>query len=194
MSVRFLLICSVGFILGATSQVAMADNLFRESSWAQMTTDRKASQVGDILSVIVAEATEARNSALNATSKSTELNADMNTSGISQFGRVNLGSNYSGRGEVRRSESLLTSISVSIVKVLPNGDYIISGEQRMHVNGEWTTVAVRGRIREQDISSQNQIASNRIANAEINYDGQGYVSRGARSGIFNWLFSLFGLV
>jgi len=45
---RFLLMCSASLVLGAISQVASADNLYRDSSWAQMTTDRKASQVGDI--------------------------------------------------------------------------------------------------------------------------------------------------
>ncbi|WP_371395865.1 flagellar basal body L-ring protein FlgH [Fretibacter rubidus] len=194
MAYRNLIITTfVAFSLGAV-QTATAENLFRDNSWVNMGADRKASQVGDILSVVVAETTEARNSARNSTDRSREIGGGINASGLSKFGNLSLGSNYAGRGEVRRSESLLTSISVSIDQVLPNGDYLVSGEQRMHVNGEWTIIGVRGRIREADITADNQILSNRIANAEINYNGEGFVSRGSRPGIMNWLFGVFGLV
>lgn len=157
-----------------------------------MSSDRRASEIGDLLSVVVAEAAESRNSARNISDKSRSLSADVSSHGVNEYGAISLGSQYAGSGEIRRSESLLTSISVTIADVLPNGDYLISGEQRMHISGEWTTISIRGRIRDADISSDNEILSNRIANAEINYNGQGFVSRGARPGIIEWLFSLFG--
>ena len=77
--------------------------------------------------------------------------------------------------------------------MLPNGDYRITGEQRMHVNGENTTIAVRGRIRQADIRPDNSVLSSRIAEAEINYDGKGFVSRSAKPGILNRIFRFLGL-
>ncbi len=88
---------------------------------------------------------------------------------------------------------MVAQLSVTIQEVLPNGDYVILGEQKMHVNGESTTIAVRGRIRSADIDSDNTIVSSRIADAQINYDGKGFVSRSAKPGLINRLFSILGL-
>jgi flagellar L-ring protein precursor FlgH len=100
---------------------------------------------------------------------------------------------YAGQGEVRRSESFVTQISVAIEDVLPNGDFRIAGEQNMEINGEETTVRIRGRVRPIDISAGNQILSSRIADAEISYDGSGFVSRNARPGLIQHVFGWLGL-
>ena len=51
----------------------------------------------------------------------------------------------------------------------------------------------RGRIRPQDISPENAISSFRIADAQINYDGKGFVSRSAKPGLINRILSFLGL-
>lgn len=191
---RFSFLIGICALCTAAATPALAENLYQDNGWVSLSTDRKASHVGDILSVLVAETAEARNSARAATDRSREIGGGINASGFNKFGNVSIGGNSTDRGEVRRSESLLTSISVTIDQVLPNGDYVVSGQQRMHVNGEWTTIGVRGRVREQDITADNQILSNRIADAEIIYNGQGYLSRGSRPGMISWLFGVFGLV
>ena len=63
----------------------------------------------------------------------------------------------------------------------------------MRVNGEDTIVAVRGRIRAIDLDGDNRVPSNRIADAQINYDGHGFVSRSSRPGLINRLFSFLGI-
>ena len=60
------------------------------------------------------------------------------------------------------------------------------------MNGEQTHIAVRGRVRPQDIDRDNRVISTRVADAEINYDGEGFVSRNADPGLVGWLFSLLG--
>lgn len=185
-----MVMCAVAWTLPVGSY---AENLFQESKWSQMASDQRASQIGDILSVIVSERAESRNVAQNSRGRSTSLSASANTNSGVNFGDVSLASRHDNDGEVRRIESLLTSISVQIDQVLSNGDYLISGQQRLYVNGEWTTIGVRGRIRQADISSDNQILSHRIANAEINYDGQGYLPRGSKPNALGWLFSFLGL-
>lgn len=185
------------FIVGLVSNIApmaFADNLFQNNKWSGIAVDRKASQIGDVISVIVFQNSESRNSTENSSDKNTRLNGDINTSGVSQFGNITFGTGYSGRGDIRRRESLVTQISVLIDDIYRNGDYQISGRQIMRVNGEQTTIVIRGRIRPEDITNDNQILSTKIANAEIDYDGSGFVSRAAKPGILNWLFSIFGLV
>lgn len=172
---------------------AAAQDLYKGGNWSAMAADRRASSVGDTITVVVSQAAEASNTTQNATRKSTDLGGSINGGALDERGQLSLGGGYAGRGEMRRSERLAAQLSVTITEVLPNGDYRILGEQRMHVNGEKTLIAVRGRIRPEDIRSDNSVLSGRIAEAEINYDGKGFVSRGAKPGLLNRLFSLLGL-
>lgn len=175
-------------VLSSTGQ-----DLYQGGNWAAMATDRRASQVGDTITVVVHQVAEASNTTQNATRKSTEAGGNLRAGGVDESAGISFGGGYSGRGEARRSERLLAQLSVAIEQVLPNGDYRIVGRQQIRVNGETTTIAVRGRIRAADISAENAILSSRIADAEIDYDGKGFVSRSAKPGLINQLFSLLGI-
>lgn len=129
----------------------------------------------------------------NVSRRSTDLSGGIQAGNIDESGAISFGGSYSGRGEVRRSERFVTQLTVSVAEVLPNGDLAISGSQNMRVNGEDTIVAVRGRIRAIDLDGDNRVPSNRIADAQINYDGHGFVSRSSRPGLINRLFSFLGI-
>ncbi|MET0182999.1 MAG: flagellar basal body L-ring protein FlgH, partial [Caulobacterales bacterium] len=176
-----------------SSSGAFADSLFRDSSFASLASDQRASNVGDILTVVVYQTAEARNAAQNAGGKERTLEGSLSGGSNTESGSLALSGDYRGRGEIRRSESFITQISVSITEKLANGDFRISGQQNMFVNGEETTIHVRGRVRPVDITRDNQVLSTRIADAEINYDGEGFVSRNARPGLIQYLFGLLGL-
>lgn len=170
-----------------------ADNLYQSHGWAAMTSDRIAGEVGDILTVVIFQSAEAVNSAQNSSRKATDLGGSIKAGHLNEGGSLSFGGGYTGRGEVRRSEKLVSQISLTVESVLANGDLLVSGEQWMRVNGERTRIGVRGRIRAADIRSDNSVLSTRIANAQIDYDGRGFVSRSAKPGIINRLFSFLGL-
>lgn len=179
--------------LYAAAGPAGADDLFRDSQWAAMASDRSAAHIGDILTVIVYQSAEARNAAQNTSRTRRSFEGGLRSGSIDESASLSMDGSYSGQGEVRRSESFVTQISVTITDVLPNGDFLIAGEQQMRVNGERTTVRVRGRVRPADIHGGNQVLSTRVADAEISYDGRGFVSRNARPHLVHRLFSLLGL-
>jgi flagellar L-ring protein precursor FlgH len=172
---------------------AAAQDLYRADNWSSMAADRRASAVGDSVTVVIQQAAESSSSTQNASRKNTDLGGGLRAGSINESGELTFGGGYSGRGEVRRSERLLAQLSVTIQQVLPNGDYAILGEQRLHVNGEDTLIAVRGRIRAADITADNTVLSSRIADAQISYDGKGFVSRSAKPGLINRIFSFLGL-
>jgi flagellar L-ring protein FlgH len=180
-------------LLAVNSNRALADDLFRNDEWAAVASDRTASEVGDIITVIVYQSAEARNAAQNTSRTRRSFEGGLQSGSIDEAATLSLDGAYAGQGEVRRSESFVTQISVTITEVLENGDLLIAGEQQMHVNGERTTVRVRGRVRPADIYGANQVLSTRIADAEISYDGQGFVSRNARPNWVHRLFSLLGI-
>ena len=191
---------AIGLAAGAAfllSTAAQAEDLYRGSNWASLSGDRKASQPGDILTVVIFQAAEATNSAQNSSRKKTDIGGKFGTTigsgSIDESASLEFGGGYTGRGEVRRSEKLVTQISLTVREVLPNGDLVVEGEQWMRINGETSRIGVRGRVRPADISSENAVLSSRIGDARISYDGRGFVTRSAKPGIVNRIFSFLGL-
>lgn len=190
MSGRLLLFSALGL---ACASPALADDLYHGSNWSSMSSDRRASEAGDVLTVMIFQAAESSNVAQNSSHKATDLAGSVSVSSFNEGGELKLGGGYTGRGESRRSEKLIAQITLTVQEILPNGDMVIGGEQLLRVNGERTRIGVRGRIRTADIRADNSILSNRIADAQIDYDGRGFVSRSAKPGIINRIFSFLGL-
>lgn len=175
------------------SSAAPAEDLYRDPSWSAMTADRRASAVGDILTINIFQAAEATNSAQNNSRKATDVSGSLDVPGFHKDAEIQFGGGYSGRGEVRRSERFISQMSLTVQQVLPNGDLIIGGEQWLLINGERTRIGVRGRVRTADIGSDNSVLSSRIADAQIDYDGKGFVSRSAKPGLISKIFRFLGL-
>lgn len=171
----------------------VADDLYRRGGWGALATDQRAAQVGDAVTIVVYQSTDASNTAQTSSRKQTDMGASIDVGAIDERAGARLGGGFAGRGEARRSERLVTKLSAVVTAVLANGDLVVTGRQRMAINGERTEVGVRGRVRVADIGADNSVLSSRIADAEIDYGGRGFVSRGAKPGIINRVFSFLGL-
>lgn len=190
---RFILTSLLGVFASFGSQ-ARAEDLYKAGNWAAMASDRRASSVGDLITVVVYQSASSHDIEQRTRSKKSSLGGDIQGGSFAQSGGLSLNGGYDGRGETRRSSEFVAQLSVAVDQVLPNGDLIVSGRQRLKVNGEITDIAVRGRIRSADIDADNRILSTKIADAEIDYDGKGFVTRSARPGLIGKLFDLFGLL
>jgi flagellar L-ring protein precursor FlgH len=180
-------------LLASLGPAASAEQLYEGGSWPALASDDKANGPGDIVIVLIQESARASSRLQNNSSKDTDFGGSFSAGGIDEGANLSLGGSYSGRGEVVRSEQFIASMSAQIAEILPNGDFLIEGKQLMLINGEETTIGVRGRIRPQDISPENAISSFRIADAQIDYDGKGFVSRSAKPGLINRILSFLGL-
>lgn len=151
--------------------------------------DQRAKSAGDVLTVHIEindKATLQNKSkrSRNAGSKST-FGMDFSTSttpGTSYDtngkGSGNIGSNstFVGDGSVARAEKINLNIAAVITQVLPNGNYVISGSQEVLVNFELRVLSITGVVRPQDISQDNSISYEKIAEARISYGGRGRIS------------------
>jgi len=170
-----------------------AEQLYRSDSWPAVASDRTAAQLGDAITVVILESTRASSKLENNSSRKSQVGGGFNAGGIDERASLDLGGSYSGKGEVVRSEQFVAQISATVVEVLPNGDLVIEGRQRMRINRENTEIGLRGRIRPQDISAENTVLSSRIAEAEIDYNGKGFVSRSAKPGILTRILRFLGI-
>ncbi|MEM1430647.1 MAG: flagellar basal body L-ring protein FlgH [Pseudomonadota bacterium] len=153
--------------------------------------DRRASTRGDILTVVIEidESAEIQNSTERSRSGSEQLNIPQ-LFGIPQRlsedlppgagidPAVDLGSRSAseGEGSVQRSEELTLRIAATVVEVLRNGVLRIQGSQEVRVNFEIRELLVTGYVRPEDVSRQNEITYDKIAQARISYGGRGQIT------------------
>jgi len=154
-----------------------------------MFSDRRARNVGDILTVLVMESSTASSKAKTQTQKVNDHGV-LATGGSGNLayspmygidGRVS--NKFSGDAAVSRQGVLRTTLTVQIKEIKPNGNLVVEGSRTMEVNGEKEITTVRGIVRPQDISTRNTIYSYQLADAEISYKGKGVVQTGQRPGI-----------
>ena len=82
-----------------------------------------------------------------------------------------------GSGTVARKEAISLKIAALVIDVLPNGTMVIGGRQEVRVNHELRELRVTGIVRREDISPENTISYDKIAEARVSYGGRGIISR-----------------
>lgn len=177
--------------------VVPTGSLFRTNYVNNIYSDSKAHRVGDIISVILSENTQAQKNAKTELKKSadTTMNPIVGLGGVNatfkgdsiQFG-IDQDSNFKGDSKANQSNSLNGNISVHVLRVLPNGNLMIRGEKWLTLNNGDEYIRLTGIIRPQDITSANTIISSKVANARIQYSGTGSFSDVQEQG---WLTKFF---
>jgi flagellar L-ring protein FlgH len=156
------------------------------ASAANLYGDQRITKVGDIITVNIAindKATfgnQTDRSLSNKNSFETDWNYSTGSSASSQpptlTADVNSTSATQGQGNIDRSEQIQVSVAAVVTEVLPNGNLVISGSQEVRVNYELRQLTIAGIVRPWDISRNNTIAYDRIAEARISYGGRGRLS------------------
>jgi flagellar L-ring protein precursor FlgH len=158
--------------------------------------DIKARQVGDLLTVILEEQTDASKTASTDISKdtSTEISAptilgkDIELDGNPLSTSLDSTNDFSGASDSSQSNKLQGSITVSVSQVLPNGNLMIQGEKWIAINQGDEYVRLRGIVRPVDIGPSNTVLSTQVADARITYRGKGAT---ADSNAIGWLAQFF---
>lgn len=172
--------------------------IFVASTAARLFEDRKASRVGDILTVRLQERTDASKNSQTSTSKATEvalgnptvLGRPITRGGVPLFdGSLSGDSTFDGVGSSSQSNSLLGDITVTVVERLPNGNLRIRGEKWVTLNQGREFIRLSGIVRTDDIEPDNSLFSTRIANAEITYSSKGVLAAANRMGLVSRFFN-----
>ena len=163
-------------------------SIYSNSQKGLFATDRRASKVGDILTVSLSENFSASKSQSAKSAKKGELKFDfpnVMTAGADD-GLFDSSSDQSfdGSGSAGQNNSLKGQLSVTVTKVFDNGNMEILGQKKLTLNNGDEYIRLLGVIRPEDIDSRNTVLSSRIANAKIAYTGAGDIADSSKKGWF----------
>lgn len=159
--------------------------------------DPRPHKIGDLLTVVLRESTNASKKASTATSKSDSntlgsptLFGNLVTKGGAEFLNTDVAQDrsFSGEGDSSQSNSLTGNITVTVVDVLANNNLVVQGEKWLTLNQGDEYVKIKGVVRPQDVRADNTVLSTRIADAQIAYSGEGFVQDSNEQG---WLAQFF---
>lgn len=172
-------------------------SIFQVGRSVRLFEDNKAYRIGDVLSVVLLESTNASKSAETNTEKDDEIDIGAGTI----FGRiptingtppllnsVDAEREFSGSGDSAQSNSLRGEIAVTVVDILPSGNLVVRGEKIIGLNQGSEFIRISGLVRPTDVSSENVVISSKLANSRIFYGGGGVV---AESNTRGWLSRFF---
>jgi flagellar L-ring protein FlgH len=166
-------------------------SLWRDNNQS-MFSDRKANDVGDIVTVIISEKASASKEATTSTSRSSNMTASIpnffglendklwatshNPIDLQNLVKADFANGFDGAGTTTRKEDLSAFLTTQVVGRYPNGQLKIRGGKEVMVNDEVQIIYLTGIVRPVDITSSNTVNSNKILNARISYTGNGAIS------------------
>lgn len=159
--------------------------------------DLTARRVGDTVTIVLAERTQASKSASTDAKKDSTLDTGIPILG---GGSVTVNGNeilsnkwdtaqdFGGKGSSSQSNQLNGSITVTVAEVYPNGNLLVRGEKWLTLNQGEEFVQISGIIRPSDIEKNNSVPSFKVADARITYSGAGAIADANRPGILTRFF------
>lgn len=156
--------------------------------------DRRPRRPGDILTIVLDEEVSASKS--SSASANRKGGADFvpaqvpdKLKKLSDFGLELSGSNdFEGKGGAKANNTFEGKITVWVAEVEPNGNLRVQGEKRIAINQGVEFIRFSGIVNPRTITAQNTVASTQVADARIEYTGDGYINEAQTMG---WLQRFF---
>ncbi len=164
------------------------------SHFMNLAGDVRASQVDDLITIVVSEQASAVAQGTTKTQRQSTLNSSISAAGgptkaagaLANLAGLNTQSALNGQGATTRSTQLTTTVSARVAGVLPNGYLVVEGTKAVNVNSEQQIVKVRGVVRPTDLTVANTISSTQIAEMELTINGKGVVTDSVRRPFILW--------
>ncbi|MPT49254.1 MAG: flagellar basal body L-ring protein FlgH [Sphingobium sp.] len=165
--------------------------------YAPLTSGARAAQVGDVITIMLVERTQASKSTAANTDRSGSIGLSPPATGL--FSKLFSSSDvaasgsqdFSGAGKASQSNSLSGEVTVTVAQVFPNGTMLVKGQKALTLNRGDEFIQISGLVRAADITPDNRVLSTRVADAKITYSGKGEIARASRQG---WLSRFFSII
>lgn len=155
-----------------------------EGRLVRLGTDAKAARLHDVVSIVVIESLAASTDGQvkntrtsNASSSVTALFGALKPSNsLQHLVGQNSVSGLTAQGQSTTSSSLATTFGGEVVDVLPNGMLVVQATRRLTFSQQTQLIKLRGLVRPEDVSAQNQVLSTAMTDLELEVTGKGIVS------------------
>ncbi|MEW6594405.1 MAG: flagellar basal body L-ring protein FlgH [Thermodesulfobacteriota bacterium] len=180
--------------------------IYNSATGLNLYKDTRASAVGDIILVRIVETSSGKKEAKTKTERESSVSGGVSSFfGFEQWlaernsrfspsateVQATLTNDYDGKGNTERKSDVKATISARVIEKTMDGNLVIRGYQEVRVNNETQTLILSGIIRPSDISADNAVLSSRIADARIEYSGQGVIGDKQQPG---WLARAFDVI
>ena len=153
------------------------------SRLADAARDLKASQVDDMITVLVVETASAVAKGTTKTARSSSVKSNIAAlAGVTKaagplanLAGINGDTQLAGQGTTSRDVVISTTLTARVSAVLPNGAMLVEATKDVEVNSERQTITVRGIVRPADVLSDNTVRSDRLGQLEVHVNGRGVV-------------------
>jgi flagellar L-ring protein FlgH len=153
-------------------------------SLTRLGADVKAVHLHDVVSIVVSESVAASTDGTVKNSRSTSASSGL----TALLGKLSAGNNLqnllgqssssalNAQGQSVENSSLTTTLGGEVVDVLPNGMLIIQATRQLTFSQQTQLIKIRGMIRPEDVSVENQVASTAITDMELEVVGKGIIN------------------
>ncbi len=182
------------YVSDAEARSAVAAPVTPGSIWqpgsrlADAARDMRASQVDDLLTIVVAEQASAVTTGTTKTQRTTStknsitaLGGITNATGpLANLANMGGDTQLNGQGTTSRVTTLSTTLTARVTHVLPGGALVVEATKDVQINAEHQVITVRGVVRPADIDPTNSVQSNRLGQLEVHVNGKGVVGDAIR--------------
>jgi flagellar L-ring protein precursor FlgH len=186
------------YVREAEARSAEASSTSAGSLWlpssrlADAARDVRASQIDDLLTIVVAEQASAVSTGSTKTQRTSSAKNNIAalagvtkaTGPLANLAGVSGDTQLAGQGTTSRSTALSTTLTARVIHVLPNGALVIEAAKDIQINSERQTITVRGVVRPADIDATNSVRSNRLGQLEVRVNGKGVIGDAVRRPFF----------
>jgi flagellar L-ring protein precursor FlgH len=161
-------------------------------------SDRRAFYIGDTLTIVIQENTSASKKSSADASRTSGTN--MTIPAVDGFPhrifgglagasvQANSSQNFAGKGDAASNNLFTGNLAVTVIEVYPNGNLLVSGEKQVTINQGTEFIRFSGVVNPFNVSAGNNVASTNVADARIEYRGNGYINEAQTMG---WLSRVF---
>ncbi len=194
---KFIQSISTGLVLSVfllQSSMVFSTSLYDKNKAVALTADKRASKVGDTVTILVIENSQASSSAGTNADSGFGVDAEARANDSDWKYGIGIGSSNSGDASTSRKGFIRSQITAVITEIDSNGHFLLKGSHTLTIDGETQKIELKGKARKTDIFANNTLLSSRLFDANIKYVGEGDVSNGKEpSGIYK-IFKWIGLI
>ena len=150
----------------------------------QLSSDVRAMRPHDLIAVVVQESLAASTDGTVKNQRASTANSAITgligpvkaNSALQNLFNQSSGNTLNAAGASATNSSLTTTFGGQVIDVLPNGMLVIEAARQVEFSQQTQTILLRGLVRPEDISQQNEVKSTAISSLELEVKGKGIVN------------------